>query len=661
MKNKGFYKKSFALFSLFTGLILVSVLGGNLSLVTDSNIYSLNDVKSADTHLDYPFGLNISSTGMNQECEWSDVEYGPNGYIYTVGYARPDAYYAKILAKYDKLGNQIWNATWNQTQIDKGTAITVDNSGNVYTTGYFWNTSRGNMDLLVAKWSIIGQSIWNATYDMGANEYGMDILLHPNGFLYTAGYIQSENADLLYSKWYPNNGTMVWTKLFNKFNEDFGYSIAIDDNGDLYTGGKGDIELLLVKWDPNGNQIWNYSQRFTPYYPTGYDIVCDGTNVYQTGILGRSSSPYTQDVFLVKHSTTGSLEWNRTWGTVAGDDQGLGVALDDQGDLFVVGDSDSYVSAARESILMKYDTSGNLIWNNSWSHSFNTENKIVTAPGSTLILCGKSQANFASPNSDLTITILSTDTDNDNITSYEELKLGTDPNKADTDGDTLNDYYEGQIGTNPILNDTDRDLMLDGWEHNNSLNPLVNDSSADPDGDGVANLPEFYAGTNPNLDDYAPVLSLLVVPDNATQGENISVSISVYDPHLQNVTLYYQVKHPDSPSSAANSTNTTVVPWSKLTLNLTTGLNYSANISTASIPGPFNITGYISAKDSLSNVANSSTFTVNVTKAKSTPDGPTTSADEPEVPGYPLVPILLISVGAVVVISLKKPKNHREK
>ncbi len=40
--------------------------------------------------------------------------------------------------------------------------------------------------------------------------------------------------------------------------------------------------------------------------------------------------------------------------------------------------------------------------------------------------------------------------------------------------------------------------MLDGWEINNGLNPLVDDSATDLDGDGLTNLEEYEAGTDPN-------------------------------------------------------------------------------------------------------------------------------------------------------------------
>jgi alpha-tubulin suppressor-like RCC1 family protein len=68
---------------------------------------------------------------------------------------------------------------------------------------------------------------------------------------------------------------------------------------------------------------------------------------------------------------------------------------------------------------------------------------------------------------------------------------------ADPDGDGLPTWQERELGTNPLLADTDADGMPDGWEVAHALNPTVNDASADPDGDGLTNLQEFGANSDP--------------------------------------------------------------------------------------------------------------------------------------------------------------------
>ena len=48
-----------------------------------------------------------------------------------------------------------------------------------------------------------------------------------------------------------------------------------------------------------------------------------------------------------------------------------------------------------------------------------------------------------------------------------------------------------------ILDDLDGDGMPDYYEDENDLDKTVDDSAEDPDSDGLKNIDEFVAGTNP--------------------------------------------------------------------------------------------------------------------------------------------------------------------
>lgn len=122
-----------------------------------------------------------------------------------------------------------------------------------------------------------------------------------------------------------------------------------------------------------------------------------------------------------------------------------------------------------------------------------------------------------------------------NIMDSYETWAETSPTKADSDDDGLIDGYgedknfNGRIDgdtnnnraydgselwteTNPLKGDTDGDGLPDGWEVQYGLDPLDNGTTSyrtglagdpkngalgDPDGDGINNLAELAAGTNP--------------------------------------------------------------------------------------------------------------------------------------------------------------------
>lgn len=68
----------------------------------------------------------------------------------------------------------------------------------------------------------------------------------------------------------------------------------------------------------------------------------------------------------------------------------------------------------------------------------------------------------------------------------------------DPDSDGLDNIGEELAGTDPNDADSDNDTMSDGWEVANALNPLSDDSMFDPDLDGYTNLQEYSANTDPH-------------------------------------------------------------------------------------------------------------------------------------------------------------------
>lgn len=104
-----------------------------------------------------------------------------------------------------------------------------------------------------------------------------------------------------------------------------------------------------------------------------------------------------------------------------------------------------------------------------------------------------------------------TDTDGDGLTDYEELNITlTDPEKADTDGngiidseedpdeDGINNRDEIDLGTNPLSSDTDRDNLTDYEElYQYHTDPLLEDT----DGDGLTDYDDVKLGFSPLLKD----------------------------------------------------------------------------------------------------------------------------------------------------------------
>ena len=111
------------------------------------------------------------------------------------------------------------------------------------------------------------------------------------------------------------------------------------------------------------------------------------------------------------------------------------------------------------------------------------------------------------------------------------------------DGDGGSDIIS--VALTVDFEDSEPDGMADSWETANGLDPTVDDSAGDTDGDGVSNLDEFLAGTDPNsfdgpdvpvqtdpvagveVNDARPVLSWTNATD--PQADILTYEVELYD------------------------------------------------------------------------------------------------------------------------------------
>jgi hypothetical protein len=291
---------------------------------------------------------------------------------------------------------QIWNKSWGMAGTDKGNSVWGDGTY-YYTTGYTEIYGTGNFDLLIIKWDSNGNKIWNQTWDGSSADVGNSIW-GDGTYIYTVGYTEQSsgnNKDLLVIKW-NSAGIIIWNQSWDETLYDIGNSIWGDGNNLYITGYTtnylGSIgDLLVIKLDTNGTQIWNKKWN-NPDSNRGNCIWGDGTNLYITGYTGVSSSGYN-NLIIIKSDYDGNMFWYKTWGGSL-KDQGTSI-WGDGTYLYTTGQTSSFGEGEHDLLIIKWDNKGKQIWNKTWGGLDEDKGNYIWGDGINLYTTGTSKALYA--------------------------------------------------------------------------------------------------------------------------------------------------------------------------------------------------------------------------------------------------------------------------
>ena len=130
--------------------------------------------------------------------------------VYVTGSSTSSNLYSDFATiKYDSAGTEQWVNRYNglDNNIDMGNAITLDPSGNVGVTGYSRSIA-SNADCVTIKYSPLGETCWVAVYNYQANmdDLGFAITTDDSGYFYVTGYSFGLGSfrDYLTIKYYPD-------------------------------------------------------------------------------------------------------------------------------------------------------------------------------------------------------------------------------------------------------------------------------------------------------------------------------------------------------------------------------------------------------------------------------------------------------------------------
>lgn len=310
------------------------------------------------------------------------------GNVYMAGYTTNNSTGTDMsIIKLSSTGSLIWVKKYDGPAHgeDKAFGIVVDKALNVYITGYSTSIN-GKKDFTTIKYNSSGTQQWVQVYNAPSNENdeAKSIVLDDSSNVYVTGYITISNSEI-YTIKYNKNGIFQWGQVYSgSGNEnDRAYAIVVDELRCVYIAGscksaQTGYDCILLKYNSNGIMLWDAEYNGTANGDDkAYGIVVDrSNNIIMAGECLNTGSGY--DYVTIKYNSSGEVLWKKIYSNASnGDDRAYGLVSDTIGNIYVTGTSVIDKSPGSEDMLtVKYNQNGNEMWTARYTDTTNTSTDI---------------------------------------------------------------------------------------------------------------------------------------------------------------------------------------------------------------------------------------------------------------------------------------------
>ncbi|HLP13618.1 MAG TPA: T9SS type A sorting domain-containing protein [Flavobacteriales bacterium] len=324
----------------------------------------------ADGSLDFVKTVFIDGIGIGTGM---DVVTDASGAFFVAGHVNNVSGNSDcVIFKADASGNFLWRKKYVglANADEQATVLGIDNSSNLYIAGYVADVSSTNTTATLVKLNASGAEQWTKNLFETGQLSGTTSTLYVDGIgqTYIATNIKT-SATQSYTRIYKHNSVGIQEFAVTiddaTMNENITSSIDVDLSGNVFAAGynPSSFNCYYTKYSGTGSLSWYYVYTSSTFFNNPVAIFADNSsspNVIAT--VGNNLNN-------IRYNPTGIFQFETVYSSL-GNQTDAGLRIITQGNQSVYGlGTITNGSSQRDIMLGKYNTQGNILWQNIIDYS----------------------------------------------------------------------------------------------------------------------------------------------------------------------------------------------------------------------------------------------------------------------------------------------------
>jgi len=293
-----------------------------------------------------------------------DIALTGDGNVFAVGTTnhRHVAPYSgdALLMKLTLDGDVLWEKTWGGDGYEQAWSVVLAGDGGYFIFGETDSYGAGDRDFFLLKTSEDGTEEWFQTYGRERREWPYGMIRLSNGDLLLYGFTESPDTnerDQYVIRAGPD-GDIIWEYIVESSVEELVLDAIESGEGDLILAVGIEEDGKLVRLASDGSVLWTKRYELPGWQFASQVMQTEDGGFLLAGFSMSNGSRRQADTWLAHCTSTGDLEWEKSFGDSAQDDYAQSIIRLKDGTYLIGGIGEGI-------LLSKVEEDGKVLWTRS--------------------------------------------------------------------------------------------------------------------------------------------------------------------------------------------------------------------------------------------------------------------------------------------------------